>query len=80
MQQYEVKILNKFPVLENLDDNMDINKTQENIKTKYKLIAKCFSINYVFSKKIQSCKTEGSRLNYNICTIKTKQMKIIQSM
>jgi hypothetical protein len=35
-EQYQVKITNRFAALENVDDNVDMNKAWENIKRKYK--------------------------------------------
>jgi hypothetical protein len=39
-EQYGVKISNRFAALENLDDNVDINRAWENTKGKFKIPAK----------------------------------------
>jgi hypothetical protein len=38
-EQYEVKIKNKFAALENLDDDVDVNRAWENIRENMKPIA-----------------------------------------
>jgi hypothetical protein len=37
--QYQVKVSNRFTALENLDDNVDINRTWENIRDNIKISA-----------------------------------------
>ena len=39
-KQYQIEIINKFAVLENLSDNEDINRAWENIKENIKTSAK----------------------------------------
>jgi hypothetical protein len=39
-EQYQIKISNRFPAMENLDDNVDINKAWKNIRENIKISAK----------------------------------------
>jgi hypothetical protein len=71
-EQYQVKIKNRFPALENLEDNEDIISAWSDIRVNTNISAKseCVIVKQSVMKRglmknVPNCLIEGSRLNYN---------------
>jgi hypothetical protein len=82
-EQCQVTVVNKFAVLENLDDSGDINRAWENIRANINILTQecpgyCESkhCKLWFDEECSDWLIKGSRLNYNGCRTQVKRMKI----